>query len=999
MILAHNMLADFTERQLNINNKSKNKALEKLSTGYKVNRAADDAAGLAVSEKMRAQIRGLNRGAQNVQEGIDFCNTADGALGEVHSILDRIKELSVQAANDTNVTADREAINMEISVLKKEINRISCHTEYNTYPIFATPFAVDFSDDINVIQIFNANTGNYPVDPYDPNSYGGIIVNSISGEDTRVSWDSIDPDMVYKDPVTGETRFNAGTYTYDTGLCILTFECKDGTKPPEIKTSFPVEGTADGIRIGGTLVTWKDILNEDDESILDHVGEGGYYHFNIGKGEGVFYVPDFDSLNDISKGINACNKRYHRKYINEYDGFYTSKAVDVTDTGSNMKVTNNIFQALVNKDDLDIRLKADDQGIWLVKINSDRTDGAVLPDSKMSWNAVGIDINAWDSGNDISDQKTYHYTYQKDEYDIQFNFSLIDETGIDSVIAGINNASVMDTKVTTNDALALDFSNNNPNQTGILSGIMKRENPNISIYQEAALDRDFDLDIQNIASEALNYNSSTNRFSLEYKDGYGNTQVSYASTQVTNLNTLKKNAEVAEDFLVAKQIQHILSGDSVNTLSLNEVIHDDKITQNKQVFLDPLSMTHISNGLTNGGVYNVAEIDFSGLGTDYDWYDLLGTGFNSTCATCSNHYSIMFVYGGTTFNTADGYGYSRTNDGRSNYLLEIDLKSLLDKGVDSGSELSEAIVDVIKESGFDFHYQQYVADGDKLYVCDNRMSALGSFDTKPYEVDNCVIDVAMSGDGTFALQYTYDLKHNLNPLANMSAPNTTGEWVSDGNGGYKKYDYWDYHYPDGSLIPPGEPDRYDINIGGTVTSWEDYYDEVMQNIADNSTVQLNSTDYDYVAYRADENDNSAVVSTFDFYVEDTRAFWIQGGSNSNQGINLDWDGFSTYTLGIGRGNTLTWEASEELLGKVDKAIESISLLRSVFGAYTNRMEHFYENDTNTSENLQYAESEIRDADMAEEMVNFSAKSIILQAGQAMLTQANQSKDGILTLLR
>lgn len=130
------MVANFTKRNLGINNKSLSKISEKLSSGYRINRAADDAAGLAISEEMRGQIRGLNRGSYNITDGISLADVADGALSEVHSILQRMRELSVQAANDTNADEDRAAIQSEIDCLKKEINRISDQTEFNTIKLF-----------------------------------------------------------------------------------------------------------------------------------------------------------------------------------------------------------------------------------------------------------------------------------------------------------------------------------------------------------------------------------------------------------------------------------------------------------------------------------------------------------------------------------------------------------------------------------------------------------------------------------------------------------------------------------------------------------------------------------------------------------------------------------------------------------------------------------------------------------------------------------------------
>lgn len=131
MVITHNMVASNTKRQLNINSKRKSKLTEKLSSGYKINRAADDAAGLSISEKMRGQIRGLNQASRNIQDGISLIQVAEGALNEDHDILQRMNELAVQAANDTNTDADRSAIQKEINQLVSELNRIADSTEFN----------------------------------------------------------------------------------------------------------------------------------------------------------------------------------------------------------------------------------------------------------------------------------------------------------------------------------------------------------------------------------------------------------------------------------------------------------------------------------------------------------------------------------------------------------------------------------------------------------------------------------------------------------------------------------------------------------------------------------------------------------------------------------------------------------------------------------------------------------------------------------------------------
>ena len=132
MVVQHNLSAMNTNRQMGVVSSSLQKSTEKLSSGYKINRAGDDAAGLSISEKMRSQIRGLNKASSNAQDGISLIQVAEGALNETHSILQRMNELATQAANDTNTSVDRTAIKNEMDQLTSEINRIQSTTQFNT---------------------------------------------------------------------------------------------------------------------------------------------------------------------------------------------------------------------------------------------------------------------------------------------------------------------------------------------------------------------------------------------------------------------------------------------------------------------------------------------------------------------------------------------------------------------------------------------------------------------------------------------------------------------------------------------------------------------------------------------------------------------------------------------------------------------------------------------------------------------------------------------------
>ena len=140
MVVQHNLTAMNANRQLGVTTGSQAKSSEKLSSGYRINRAGDDAAGLTISEKMRSQVRGLNKASSNAQDGVSLIQVAEGALGETHSILQRMNELATQAANDTNTSIDRGAIQKEINQLTSEIDRIRSATQFNTMDLIDGSF-------------------------------------------------------------------------------------------------------------------------------------------------------------------------------------------------------------------------------------------------------------------------------------------------------------------------------------------------------------------------------------------------------------------------------------------------------------------------------------------------------------------------------------------------------------------------------------------------------------------------------------------------------------------------------------------------------------------------------------------------------------------------------------------------------------------------------------------------------------------------------------------
>lgn len=222
MIAAHNLPAMNANRQNQIIERNRAKAAERLASGYRINRAADDASGLAISEKMRAQIRGLKQASRNIQDGISYVQVADGALQEVHSIFQRIRQIAVQASNGTNTPDDRFMLDMEVEELKEDAERIFRDTEFNTQKIWSgEPRVVETI--IGTTKV-SAVTASYPsVTSTITNTNRFIMPKSSFRLDAdtdgiRVSWTAYDGNtytselIEYGEPYTGMHSFHLKDY-------------------------------------------------------------------------------------------------------------------------------------------------------------------------------------------------------------------------------------------------------------------------------------------------------------------------------------------------------------------------------------------------------------------------------------------------------------------------------------------------------------------------------------------------------------------------------------------------------------------------------------------------------------------------------------------------------------------------------------------------------------------------------------------------------------------
>jgi flagellin len=251
MRINHNIAALNTYRQLTAGNAAQSKSMEKLSSGQRINRAGDDAAGLAISEKMRGQIRGLDQASKNSQDGISMIQTAEGALNETHSILQRMRELAVQAANDTNTSEDREQIQKEVNQLSSEINRIGNTTEFNTQSLLkggSTPASVSGTTygatgltDLKINASSNLETGSYTLDVT-----SGKNTSSVSNTGDATAVNITEGSSLADGNYQIQTTFDGATANLSAGSTGVTAITYNGTDEADFATGYKIEVTRNG---------------------------------------------------------------------------------------------------------------------------------------------------------------------------------------------------------------------------------------------------------------------------------------------------------------------------------------------------------------------------------------------------------------------------------------------------------------------------------------------------------------------------------------------------------------------------------------------------------------------------------------------------------------------------------------------------------------------------------------------------------------------------------
>ena len=302
MIINHNMNALNAHRNMGINNTAAGKSMEKLSSGLRINRAGDDAAGLAISEKMRGQIRGLTQASRNSADGISMIQTAEGALNETTNILQRMRELAVQASNDTNTTSDREEIQKEINALTEEVDRIANNTEFNTQKLLNGSKSGEAGDLVRKEVAEKKGSFEIPL--------GAALAN---GDEINIDGKQIKIQNQGQAKKEIEDALN-GKYTATVAADKITLVQVDGFDKKEMKAS--VKGAEVTVKVNQEGVTFRaEELSEGKVSV--QVGANANQSMSIEIGD--MRSEALKIVNDDGKGLSVEDAENANKAITAFD--------------------------------------------------------------------------------------------------------------------------------------------------------------------------------------------------------------------------------------------------------------------------------------------------------------------------------------------------------------------------------------------------------------------------------------------------------------------------------------------------------------------------------------------------------------------------------------------------------------------------------------------------------------------------------------------------------
>ena len=885
MVVNNNIPALFSFNAVTKTGNALQKSIQKLSTGLRINSAADDAAGLAISEKMRAQIRGLDRAVANSQDGISMIQTAEGALNETHSILQRMRELSVQSANDTLTQQDRGYIQLEIDQLREEITRIGNTTQFNKKKLLNGDAAVLWSSD-NLQTKAIVNGGLRQIDQFgqkraaEGNYNLKIRADAGQGEVKKSDIFKIKHKDVVMNVSLNEGAGASGLWVNNLPAGSYTVKTvgKAGAAGVEVTGQYGIGGKYEKLEVTTALAA------------ADH---GKKFKISVGGGAATeITVPAAaHAASDIATAIKAAN----------IEGLTVTEAAG--------KITMLSTKGKIKIENVDLATAF----------------GTAFPTTESTEQTATMD--------DL-------FTLTKDDA-IESNASILYE------VMSVNaEAKTVKLKVTANIL--------NPD------GTVKTVNEELTLGEGAAGKVDL--------GKKLGLASADDKYTLQIKDG----MTGLLSAGNKFVHNVTKKAGAGEQTVQISGTQtdswKYKWGTKVTDKDLNFTLDAKKVT-NKEL--------HFKNFYLN-----------SNNGTVYEGDIVLKTNSvelaaNKTLATFEAAYIGQVAKNDVKLRDLDKFwdaqGRFMLKDAQTLTLTQGDGKQAKvtlyanDTLKDVADKLNKAIGKSVADGGLG---QAQYAEPDGNKGSDHFASFVNektATETSESVAGTFVIRSLVTGStGRISFAGDEDLIKalSLNVIQEAKESNYTVSAT-------------DAHT--GKLV-----------VSDTKTTGNRLIGALHSNI---------DVEFDAMAgvkAKWDDKTKSYVYTTEDYktvlhLADNTTVFQIGANEGEDMGINIG--DMRAHALGLNEVLVTDRESAARSITIIDNALDKVSTQRAKLGAYQNRLEHTINNLTVAGENLTAAESRIRDTDMAKEMMNFTKLNIMLQAGNAMLAQANQLPQNVLSLIR
>ena len=973
MVIQHNIPALQTYNIVNSTSNSLQKSIAKLSSGLRINSAADDAAGLAISEKMRSQIKGLDRAVANTQDGISLIQTAEGALGETHSILQRMRELSVQAANDTLTQQDRAYIQEEVDQLKDEITRVGNTTQFNKKKLLnGESSALWSSSDLETKALVRGSLR-------DVDQFGQK--KSVEGNyKIRVKADPGQAEVQKSDIM---------TIKHPNVLTDKTVNTASGVKDVQVDNMTPGDYT---VKIDGTGAGGEAVLT------------GSY---GVGAGTNTSSTYKGDTVVTLASGLTAALATATPQAVTKV----VVKAGDdeiwsmESDTGvmalAGATVTEQ--QTFFTTTHLtDIQNGATAKGYTVNSIVNDSTTG-------VTFNVTGADA---------APQITIEY------YTGTTTKSLTTGTAANSS-GNVQNSTLVGTSITTDKAdNYFDVKSNGTNikNGSVLFEVIGKDTDNKTVTLKATstvLDQNGKNTTATMDNIVLSWDDTSNTGTAVNID-----ELFYASDEVKTkgtagaADTYYANDDVAEVSIALKK------GDVASLAKIGE--------GGKFVY----SITAKANDTADHGTAttNGMNIEISKSKIDSDWDDTWSSGvFNNDNETPTYTTPKYYVNGEALKDTEVHLKNFILNE-KTGTVTEGNIIISTDKNFDiSNGTLSNG--DTL--ASFTTAYIGKTANGDvKLRDLDKFWNSEGKFmldDAKTLTLNqgngntatitlyanDTLDDVATKINNAIATDLgqskyvddatkfaTFVSEKGVNSEAvpgtfviRSVVPGKQGEITFSGD--QEVLDAFSLNTIQESKETKYSVDVLDEHSGKVIAQNVQTTGNVMYGVI-HPNVDVEFSALSGVSATWNNNLNKF---TYDSKMEETtlhiadNTTVLQIGANEGEDLAMDIGDMRAHALGLDGVNMMSHDRAARSITIIDNAIDKVSTQRAKLGAYQNRLEYTANNLTTASENLTSAESRIRDADMAKEMMEFTKLNIMLQAGNSMLAQANQQPQNVLSLIR